>query len=53
MHRQLSFTHIREQIDHVLQKRADISQIYISIGGKYNEPDAVFVGTVIAGQQSG
>ena len=39
MNRQLSFTHIREQIDHVLQKYADISQIYISIGGKYNEPD--------------
>lgn len=39
MNRQLSFTHIREQIDHVLQKYADISQIYISIGGKYNEPE--------------
>lgn len=39
MNQQLSFNHIRDQIDHVLQQHADISQIYISIGGKYNEPE--------------
>lgn len=39
MDQQLHFNQIQEQIDHILQKHADISQIYISIGGKYNEPE--------------
>lgn len=34
-----TFTDIQRQILHVLQKHSSISQIYISIGGKYTEPD--------------
>lgn len=39
MDTKLSFTEIQNGLERIFRKHTDISRIYLSIGGKYNEPE--------------